>query len=115
MTQVRLLLTSAGITNEHIRKALVDLLGKPINQSTALFVPTAIYAYPNGSNYAWISLQSLGNLGWNKFILQRWIRKMARNGKDSDAYTEISARIGTLAHYFAEQYMKEEPIDPMAK
>jgi dipeptidase E len=72
MTQVRLLLTSAGITNEHIRKALVDLLGKPINQSTALFVPTAIYAYPNGSNYAWRSalmdgIQSLGNLGWKKF------------------------------------------------
>ena len=70
MTQKKLLLTSLGITNEHIRKALVDLLGKPINQSTALFVPTAIYpyyAYPNVSNYAWESLQSLGNLGWKKF------------------------------------------------
>jgi len=66
MTQMRLLLTSIGITNELIRKALVDLLGKPINQSTALFVPTAIYAYPEGSNYAWITLQSLGNLGWKK-------------------------------------------------
>jgi ATP-dependent exoDNAse (exonuclease V) beta subunit len=52
-----------------------------------------------------------GNLGWNKFILQRWIRSMARKGKDSDAYTEVSARIGTLAHYFAEQYIKGEPID----
>lgn len=67
MTQVKLLLTSAGITNESIRKALVDLLGKPINQSTALIAPTAIYAYPDGSNYAWITLQSLGNLGWKKF------------------------------------------------
>ena len=72
MTQVRLLLTSAGITNERIRKALVVLLGKPINQSTALFVPTAIRAYPNGSYYAWESAlmdgsQSLGNLGWKKF------------------------------------------------
>jgi dipeptidase E len=67
MPQVRLLLTSIGITNELIRKALVDLLGKPINQSTALFVPTAIYAYPQGNNYAWIALQSLGNLGWKKF------------------------------------------------
>jgi dipeptidase E len=67
MTQTRLLLTSIGITNESIRKALIDLLGKPINQSTALFVPTAIYAYPQGNNYAWITLQSLGNLGWKKF------------------------------------------------
>jgi dipeptidase E len=72
MTQVKLLLTSAGITNERIRKALVDLLGKPINQSIALFVPTAIRAYPNGSYYAWKSvlmdgIQSLGNLGWKEF------------------------------------------------
>lgn len=67
MPQMRLLLTSIGITNELIRKALVDLLGKPINQSTALFVPTAIYAYPQGNNYAWITLQNLGNLGWKKF------------------------------------------------
>jgi dipeptidase E len=67
MTQMKLLLTSLGITNEHIRKALVDLLGKPINQSTAFIVPTAIYAYPQGYNYAWITLQSLGNLGWKKF------------------------------------------------
>jgi len=67
MTQRKLLLTSFGITNEHIRKALVDLLGKPINQSTALFIPTAMYAYPDGSNYAWRSLQSLGNLGRKKF------------------------------------------------
>jgi dipeptidase E len=64
---MKLLLTSLGITNEPIRKTLVDLLGKPINQSTALFVPTAIYAYPKASNYAWGFLQSLGNLGWEKF------------------------------------------------
>ncbi len=72
MTQMKLLLTSAGITNEHIQKALVDLLGKPINQSTALFVPTAIRAYPNGSYYAWKSalmdgIHSLGRLEWKKF------------------------------------------------
>ena len=69
MTQMKLLLTSLGITNERIRKALVDLLGKPINQSVALFVPTAIYAYPNASNYAWEFLKSIGNLGWRKFGL----------------------------------------------
>ena len=67
MTQVKLLLTSAGITNESIREGFIDLLEKPFNQSAALFVPTAIYAYPGGSNYAWRSLQSLGNLGWKKF------------------------------------------------
>lgn len=40
---MKLLLTSAGISNQSIRNALVDLLGKPIEESKALFVPTAIY------------------------------------------------------------------------
>jgi hypothetical protein len=34
------LLTSAGITNKSIQDALVDLLGKPIAESNALFIPT---------------------------------------------------------------------------
>jgi dipeptidase E len=45
---MKLLLTSAGISNASIRKALVDLLGKPIAEASALFVPTAIYGIPNG-------------------------------------------------------------------
>jgi dipeptidase E len=43
---MRLLLTSAGITNTSIRDALVDLLGKPIAESSALCIPTAAYALP---------------------------------------------------------------------
>jgi len=46
---VRALLTSAGITNDSIRAALVDLLGKPIAESRALFIPTAIYPFPGGA------------------------------------------------------------------
>jgi dipeptidase E len=47
---MKLLLTSAGISNTSIRNALVDLLGKPIAEASALFVPTAIYALPNGGD-----------------------------------------------------------------
>jgi dipeptidase E len=43
---VRLLLTSGGITNASIRDALVDLLGKPIAESTALCIPTAQWGHP---------------------------------------------------------------------
>ena len=46
---MRLLLTSAGIKNASIRGALVDLLGKPIVDSTALCIPTAGYGHPQGS------------------------------------------------------------------
>ena len=40
---MKLLLTSAGISNVSIHDALVDLLGKPVSQASALFIPTAIY------------------------------------------------------------------------
>ena len=40
---MKLLLTSAGIKNASIRDALVDLLGKPIAESSALCIPTAVY------------------------------------------------------------------------
>src|SRR4051794_36205372 len=43
---VKLLLTSGGITNPSIEAALVDLLGKPIEDSTALCVPTAQWGHP---------------------------------------------------------------------
>src|SRR6516162_3364151 len=43
---VRLLLTSWGVTNTVIRDALVGLLGKPIADSSALCIPTAMYGHP---------------------------------------------------------------------
>src|SRR5215470_6853410 len=47
---MKLLLTSAGISNPSIRNALVDLLGKPITEASALFVPTAIYGIRGGGD-----------------------------------------------------------------
>jgi len=46
---MKLLLTSAGITNASIRGALVELLGKPIAESNALCIPTGSYGSPYGS------------------------------------------------------------------
>lgn len=50
---MKLLLTSAGIKNTSIHNALLDLLDKPIAESTALCIPTASYANPNGLASAW--------------------------------------------------------------
>jgi len=44
---VRLLLTSAGVKNPSLRNALIDLLGKPIEESSALCIPTAQYGHPS--------------------------------------------------------------------
>jgi len=45
---VKFLLTSSGISNPSIHGALVDLLGKPVSDSTALFVPTGMHPFPDG-------------------------------------------------------------------
>jgi dipeptidase E len=69
-----LLLTSAGISNPSINDALVDLLGKPIAESSALFVPTAIYPFPGGGGRAVAALggaakSPLCELGWKSLGL----------------------------------------------
>jgi dipeptidase E len=66
---MRALLTSAGIKNSSIHDALVDLLGKPIAESNALFVPTGVYPFPGGPGMAWRAISGktpspLGDLGW---------------------------------------------------
>jgi dipeptidase E len=43
---MKLLLTSGGVTNASIRAALIELLGKPIADSTALCIPTAQWGHP---------------------------------------------------------------------
>ncbi|HYK97712.1 MAG TPA: Type 1 glutamine amidotransferase-like domain-containing protein [Candidatus Acidoferrales bacterium] len=66
---MKALLTSAGIKNRQIHDTLVDLLGKPIAESNALFVPTAIYPFPGGPGMAWRAISGKGpsplaGLGW---------------------------------------------------
>ena len=65
---MKLLLTSAGIKNASIENALVELLGKPIAESSALIIPTAVYAM-SGPSGAWrlITGQAttpLAEVGW---------------------------------------------------
>jgi dipeptidase E len=66
---MKFLLTSAGISNPSISAALVDLLGKPIAESSALFIPTAIYPFPIGPGMVWKAIcgkapNPLCELGW---------------------------------------------------
>lgn len=43
---MKLLLTDSGTKNASIQDVLVDLLGKPIAESSALCIPTAGYGGP---------------------------------------------------------------------
>jgi len=66
---MKLLLTSSGIRNTSIHDALVDLLGKPIAESSALCIPTGVQPFPGGPShvYRFISGSTqnpMCGLGW---------------------------------------------------
>jgi dipeptidase E len=67
---MKLLLTSAGIKNTSIQDALVELLGKPIADASALCIPTASYGHaPRGFGGAWRFISGRAStpmceLGW---------------------------------------------------
>jgi dipeptidase E len=65
---MKLLLTSAGVKNPTIKEALVELLGKPIAESSALCIPTASYGHHSFAG-AWRFINGkattpLVELGW---------------------------------------------------
>src|SRR4051795_482989 len=63
------LLTSAGIKNASMHAALVDLLGKPVSERSALCIPTAAYGHPLTPGVAWRFISGrattpMCELGW---------------------------------------------------
>jgi dipeptidase E len=50
---MRFLLTSSGISNARIHHALVELLGKPIAESSALCIPTGVQPFPGGPSHVY--------------------------------------------------------------
>ena len=77
---MKLLLTSAGIKNESIHRALVGLLGKPIEDCNALCIPTASYGHPMGGPAA----------AW-RFITGRATTPMCELGWKSLGVLELTA------------------------
>lgn len=89
---MRLLLTSAGIKNPSIHQALVELLGKPTAEASALCIPTASYGHPMaGPRRAWSFITGIESstpmveLGWKSMGVleltalasldrERWVR-----------------------------------------
>ena len=66
---MKFLLTSVGIKNTSIHNALLELLQKPIAESSALCIPTAVYPFSVGPSMAYRFISGLGpnpltELGW---------------------------------------------------
>jgi dipeptidase E len=109
---MKLLLTSAGVRNASIRQALVELLGKPISEASALCIPTAMYGHPmvGPGIKAWQFVSgendSMVSLGWKSVgILEltalpsldqaRWVPIV----RDADALLGAGGDVLYLCHW----------------
>lgn len=60
---MKLLLTSGGITNDTIKNALADLVGKPFDQTSLTFIPTAADVEDHDKSWLVNDLNNCKNLG----------------------------------------------------
>ncbi len=112
---MKLLLTSGGVKNPSIHKALVDMLGKPIAECNALCIPTAEWGHPWCTpNSAWnfISGNSpapMTDLGWKSVGLleltalptmnkDRWVSWV----READVLLVDGGDAGYLCHWMRE-------------
>lgn len=119
---MKLLLTDAGVRNPSIERALLDLLGRPVSQCTALCIPTAGYGAPDADPFLpwdFISGRAPGpmtGLGWkavgvleltalpslDEALWQSWVRAadvLLANGGDA-LYLAHWLRASGLADLF---------------
>jgi dipeptidase E len=97
---VKLLLTSNGVNNASIHEALVDLLGKPIAEATALCIPTAIYPFDVGPEMAYKFLTGASNpmctLGWKSVGV---LELTALPSVDKEVWVEVVRNADALLVY----------------
>lgn len=113
---MKLLLTSGGVTNASIREALVAMLGKPIAESTALCIPTAMYGHPRvgPGERAWQFISGTAenpmvDLGWKSVGVleltalpsldaERWVSLV----RETDALLVAGGDVLYLCHWMRE-------------
>ncbi len=116
---MKLLLTSSGITNPSIEDALVELLGKPIADSSALVVPTGIHPFPDGPGGAWQAVSGtespfFSGLGWKSLGLleltalpsikeESWVPEL----RETDALLVWGGHVMYLCYWMRESGLAE--------
>ncbi|MEP6859198.1 MAG: hypothetical protein ABJE66_01160 [Deltaproteobacteria bacterium] len=102
---MKLRLTSNGITNPSIHRALVELLGKPIADANALFVPTGMYPYTGGAGHAWQAIAGkshhpFSEMGWKSFgNLELSVLPSIDKAVWQPAVARFTRPASTLRHY----------------
>lgn len=64
---MKLLLTSSGNTNKSIENALLELLEKPFNRATLVFIPTAANTEDDSSGWLEQDINNFRKLGFGSF------------------------------------------------
>ena len=118
---MKLLLTSGGIRNTSIHDALVELLGKPIEESSALCIPTGLYAHPwAGPRQAWRFISGheprspMVGLGWKSLGVleltalpsldeERWVPLV----READVLLADGGDAAYLCHWLRESGLAE--------
>jgi dipeptidase E len=117
---MKLLLTSGGVTNASIHRALVAMLDKPIDECAALCIPTAGWGHPMGSPAgAWRFITGKGgnpmtDLGWKSLGVleltalpgiarERWTRWVT----DADVLLVNGGDALYLAHWMRQSGLAE--------
>jgi len=83
---MKLLLTSAGITNDEIRNGLESILDKPLSETTVFFVPTAINQFDDKNQRQTDYRKQLSDLVEKIYTVDladepknRWINKLDKS------------------------------------
>ncbi|MEI7478713.1 MAG: Type 1 glutamine amidotransferase-like domain-containing protein [Actinomycetes bacterium] len=108
---MKLLLTSNGISNATIRTGLVDLLGKPIEESSALLVVSGMHPFAGGSTRVvdlikGTSANKLCGIGWKSLGLLEptalaSVRRevLSEELAQADALLVFGGHVAFLAHW----------------
>jgi dipeptidase E len=113
---MKLLLTSGGVSNPSIHAALLDLLGKPIEECGALCIPTASWGHPRvPPENVWCFISGneprapMAGLGWKSVGVleltalpsidrERWLQWVER----TDVFLADGGDAAYLAHWMRE-------------
>ena len=97
---MKLLLTSAGIKNPSIDAALVELLGKPIADASALVIPTAMSPL---TGLGWKSLGVLELTALPSIQPESWVPTL----RETDALLVWGGNVGYLCYWMRESGLAE--------
>ena len=111
---MRLLLTSAGIQNESLKAALMDLVGKPFDQASVVFIPTASLAASGHLGWLVEDLNRVYALGWREFNVLELNGLPRQMVLDRLRHADVIYAEGGNPYHLARSTIANELADDMA-